>query len=352
MNADLANAIFDKEKILDQIIEIDERISGLVTILKEDPGEGRKIVLTIKLLLDTRNVFAKKIGEAELTVDYFTNEELPGTAVESRTVAIFIKTGVLGEEDYLYSNFKLVLSPYISDLHITYYHSLDDLIDAIFKGKVMGILAIQPNEYLSLEATIRASLMTNYHFSRNAAGIHILPKIIDVKPPYDLEKVALSAKSLINDSLSFEKVQKTGPNTQDLYWCKDLMITLLNPVKVTVVDSQVERNEGILAILKFWPMLEVRFILYSGNGSGFPEIPKDTDILIINQSMAVIQKIKKNGFSGIVISTAKKVESGFCGYHFNGAAEVNFDRRAMDSFITTLMNPALKNHLFTKGRNK
>lgn len=109
MNADLANAIFDKEKILDQIIEIDERISGLVTILKEDPGEGRKIVLTIKLLLDTRNVFAKKIGEAELTVDYFTNEELPGTAVESRTVAIFIKTGVLGEEDYLYSNFKLVL---------------------------------------------------------------------------------------------------------------------------------------------------------------------------------------------------------------------------------------------------
>ena len=102
------------------------------------------------------------------------------------------------------------------------------------------------------------------------------------------------------------------------------MVSPSRKALIVIVDDHEDRIWGMRYILEAWPNVECRFILH--RSMGMPDIPEETDILLLDYDFdddwppraitggQIVRELKTSKFKGAIVGTTAREEEWFVPY--------------------------------------
>lgn len=332
----------DRTKMGEKLTELHVEIEKLTD---ERPEEWEAAV---KILLQGRNFFARYLGEAEMEINFA--EPVPEVPeIERKHVAVYVAGGG-GDMNPLYLAVRKVLGLFKDALRHECYDSMEELIVALQRGEVCGIVALQLDCSASILSHIRHDLKNRPGWNYDRAQSFVLPPSADFSPLHDLIKVVETIKAM-QDGKSRVSDPEGPLDPENLAALVSHMRVPSRQMAVSIVDDEAGMITGLVKVLEAWPNLKVRAHIHQG------ELPSDldaqSDLLLLDEAMSRLTGTQfykhlrdMGGFKGIAASISGGEKPGFTQWHFGGKALVDKHAKFARDFVEFM------NRLITAAEKK
>tara|TARA_Y100000310_G_C20691745_1_gene822735 strand:- start:1399 stop:2463 length:1065 start_codon:yes stop_codon:yes gene_type:complete len=317
----------NEEAIRGHIVELDEDIQKH---LDEKP-DGFDSAVTI--LWQGRNFFARYLGDEETSLPEMeqVTDELPNP-IEQKHVAVFAGGG----DGPFRRSVRQVLGMYDETLRIEFYHTIQDVLEALESGAICGVVAIHMSAEARIESHLRHDLKNMPGWNYDKAEKVVFPPCIDFPPPMELPLVLTTILEMQKGEYQVQPEGKFNLNSE----LSSLIAHMHTPkrnVVIALIDDRPQEIEGMTQILEAWPRIECIPIIQKAERSH--EVDAPIDIWLLDEDMPhkkgsdIARELQASGFSGLLVSATAGSKPDFANLHFGNKNSIRKDRSVAEEFI-------------------